>query len=417
MTIAQPRIERIDDPSITETDAQFLGRLLAGDFLLWSPNIQSEAFLHWDRIFATRTIERGTPRPLPYGEEIQSVPFTAYGVDQDIEGLMAGDHISGLLVVKNGEIRLEKYAKGLTPDGRWQSSSMVKSLAAILIGAAEHDGLLNRSDLVTTWLPEFGGTAYEGVTIEHLLTMTSGVAWSEDTDDWQSDVADNYIRMIGARKVGAIQAYQKTLPREVEAGTSYYYNTGDTFLLGLILKAATGKTPSEYCSEKVWKPMGMEMDGFFMLDGDAGDEVVGSCSGASLRDYARWGLLMLGDGVAADGTRILSSEWVRTSTSPQAAGFAFDFAGKRGESAESMDTYAGYGYLWWIRPDGSYLALGSYGEWIHVDPAQDQVVVMLGAIPRVPYMAQGIPEKDGANSHLGTDRRMAFIESVTRQLA
>lgn len=417
MTTAEPRIDHVDDPSLTETDTQFLRRLLAGDFLLWSPNIQSEAFLHWDRLFATRTIESGTPRPLPYGEEIESVPFTAYNVDQDIDGLMAGDHISGLLVVKDGEIRLEKYAKGLTPSGRWQSSSMVKSLAGMLIGAAELDGLLHRSDLITTWLPDFAGTAYEGVTIEHLLTMTSGVSWSENTDDWQSDVADNYIRLIGARKVGAIQAYQKTLPREVEAGTSYYYNTGDTFLLSLILKAATGMTPSEYCSTKVWKPMGMEVDGFFILDGDDGDEIIGSCCGASLRDYARWGLLMLNDGIAADGTRVLSSEFVASATSPQAAGFAFDFAGKRGDNSAAENTYAGYGYLWWIRPDGSYIALGSYGEWIHVDPAQNQVVVMLGAIPRVPYMPDGIPEKEGASSHLGSDRRLAFIESVTRQLA
>jgi CubicO group peptidase (beta-lactamase class C family) len=402
-----------------ESDVRFLARLLGGDFLLWSPNIQSEGFLHWDRIFATRTIPRGdTVRSYPDGATIDSVPFEAYGAAGDIDDLMAGDHLSGLLVVKNGEVRLERYAKGLTREGRWQSSSMVKSLASTLIGAAVHDGLIDIDRTVPEYLPDFAGTVYDEVTVRHLLTMTSGVEWTENTDDLSSDVAEHYIKVIAARRHGEIAAYLKTRARAAAPGTSYYYNTGDTFLLSLILKQVTGMTVSEYCSRKIWQPMGMEQDGFFMLDGDEpdGDEIIGSCCGASLRDYAKWGTLMIANGVA-NGRRILPEGWVETASTPQAANFAFDFEGVRGRGGANTDNHSGYGFLWWCNANGSFQALGSYGEWIHIDRAADLVVVMLGAIPRVPYMEKGIPEADGANSHLGTDRRQAFIDSVTALLA
>ncbi|MGW0523367.1 serine hydrolase domain-containing protein [Crossiella sp. NPDC003009] len=396
-----------------ETNERFLARLLAGDFLLWSPNIQAEGFANWDRIFATRTIEKApTASPLPPGEPITDVAFEAYGERGDVESLMRDEHLSGLLVVQDGAIRLERYAKGLTPSGRWQSSSMVKSLASILVAAAEQDGLLSRADPVTDHLADFAGTAYAQVTIEHLLTMSSGIEWTENTDDIHSDVAERYIKVIGARQAGAIQEYLKTRQRAAEPGTSFYYNTGDTFLLGLILAKATGKTVAEYCSQKVWQPMGMEQPGFFMLDGDDGQEVVGSCCGACLRDYARWGLLMLNDGVAADGTRVVPEGWVAKATSPQAPAFAFDFSGVRGTSSPPMAEYAGYGYLWWIKTDGAYQALGSYGQWLHVDPARGLVVVLLGAVPRIPYLDPDSPEVRAGTSHMGSARRARFIDAV-----
>ena len=242
----------------------------------------------------------------PNGQPVAPVSFEAYGAAGDIDDLMAGDHLSGLLVVKNGEARLERYAKGLTREGRWQSSSMVKSLVSTLIGAAVLDGLIDIDRTVPEYLPDFAATVYEGVAVRHLLTMTSRIEWSENTDDLKSDVAGHYIEVIAARQHGAIADYLKTRRRAVEPGTSYYYNTGDPFPLSPILSTVTGTTVAEYCSTKIWQPMGMERDGFFILDGDEpfGDEIICSCCVASLRDYAKWGTLMIADG-AALGQRIL----------------------------------------------------------------------------------------------------------------
>lgn len=404
------------DSANDETNERFLARLLGGDFLLWSPNIQAEGFLNWDRIFATRTINCGTAKPLEIADRELEVRYKDQGELRDIDDLMMDEHVSGLLVVKDEKIVVERYGMGLTVGGRWQSSSMVKSLTSCLIGAAIQDGLIaSVDDPVVRHLPDFAGTAYEEVTIRHLLTMSSGIDWSENTDDLHSDVAQHYIKVIAARRRGRITEYLKTRSLAIAPGTQYYYNTGDTFLLGLILSKVTRLTVSDYCSQKIWVPMGMEQDGFFLLDGDDGDEIVGSCCGASLRDYARWGLFMLRDGVV-DGVRILPQGWVAQATSPVAPDFSFNFEGIRGLKTAATAAHRGYGYLWWVNWDATYEALGSYGQWIYVNPTDNVVVVILGAVPRVPYMDPDSFEAQGESSHLGSPRRTAFINAAVRAL-
>lgn len=395
----------------------FLRRHLAGDFLLWSPNIQAEAFLNWDRMWATRTIRKGTPKPLPQASEQMDITFDSHGATRTIDDLMRWDFVSGLLVVKDGQIKLERYAKGLSPERCWQSSSMVKSLAAILVGAAIHDGSIKAVEQpITDYLPELAGSAYEGVTIQDLLHMASGISWVENTDDLKTDVAEHYIKVIAARTPDYIVNYLKTRPRANPRGTQFYYNTGDTFLLSHILSRATGMTVADYCSERLWKPMGFEQDGFFILDSDDGHEVVGSCCGASLRDYARWGLFMLADGVI-DGKRVVPEGWIKASTSPTAPNFAFDFGGERGVPGSADAAYKGYGYLWWVRENGDYQALGSYGQWIHVSPANNTVIVILGAVPRHVYMTPEELELHKNSSHSGSPMRLDFIKAAIKALA
>jgi CubicO group peptidase (beta-lactamase class C family) len=294
---------------------------------------------------------------------------------------------------------------------------MVKSLAAILIGAAVQDGAIKSvHQPITDYLPEFKGSAYDGVTIEDLLHMASGVEWVENTDDLKTDVAEHYIKVIAARKPDYILNYLKTRPRANPRGTQFYYNTGDTFLLSHILSRATGKNVSEYCSEKLWAPMGFEQDGFFILDSDDGHEVVGSCCGASLRDYARWGLFMLNDGVI-DGKRVVPEGWVKASTSPTAPNFAFDFGGERGVAGGADSAYKGYGYLWWVREGGDYQALGSYGQWIYVSPKNNTVAVILGAVPRHVYMTPEEVALHRDSSHCGSEMRLDFIKAAMKALA
>ncbi|MBL8583678.1 MAG: serine hydrolase [Rhizobiaceae bacterium] len=400
-----------------EPTDQFMRRHLAGDFLLWSPNIQAEGFLNWDRIWASRTIRRGTPKPLPVAARQLDISFQRDGQTYTVDDVMRLEFVSGLLIVKDGEINLERYAMGLNPERCWQSSSMVKSLAAILIGAAIQDGAIRSVDQpITDYMPEFKDTSYEGVTIRDLLHMASGVEWVENTDDLKTDVAEHYIKVIAARKKDYILNYLRTRPRANPRGTQFYYNTGDTFILSHILSRATGKTVADYCSEKLWKPMGFEQDGFFILDSDDGHEVVGSCCGASLRDYARWGLFMLADGVI-DGKRIVPEGWVKDCTSPTAPNFAFDFGGERGIAGGADSAYQGYGYLWWVRPGGDYQALGSYGQWIYVSPANNTVAVILGAVPRHVYMTREEVALHANSSHCGSDLRLDFIKAAMSALS
>lgn len=352
-------------PSTPDSENRWLAGLLGSDFLLWSPSVQAEGFLHWDRIFATRPIRTGpTVHELPRAPQALSVGFEDQGRRCSIEDLMQDEHLSGLLVLHHGEILLERYALGLSPEERWQSSSMVKSITSTLIGAALHDGsIASLDDPMTRYLPDFVGTAYDGVTIRQLLTMTSGIHWTEDYEDLRADVARHYIKPIAERRAGYIVSYLKTLQRIEPPGTQYYYNTGDTFLLSLVLKQATGMRVADYCAKKIWAPCGMEQDGYFMLESDDGDEITGSCCGAGLRDYGRFGQLMLNDGVAPNGERVLPVGWTREATAPSAPNFHKDIGDR-----PRLDTssFTGYGYLWWVHHAGSFMALGAYGQWIHV---------------------------------------------------
>ena len=399
----------------TETNERWLARLLGGDFLLWSPNIQAEGFLHWDRIFATRTVARG-PRvhDLPAGHALPAVRFDDQGRSCTTDELMANEHLSGLLVLHQGRVVLERYALGLSRELRWQSSSMVKSITSTLVGAALHDGsICTLDDSIIKYLPDFAGTAYAGVTVKHLLTMTSGINWTEDYEDLLADVAEHYIKPIAQRQHGYIRAYMKTLQRIDPPGAQFYYNTGDTFLLSLILSKATGKTVADYCAEKIWRPCGMEQDGYFMLESDNGDEITGSCCGASLRDYGRFGQLMLNDGVAADGTRVLPLGWTQLATAPSAPNFHRDIGAR-----PRLDTssFTGYGYLWWVHHPDSFMALGAYGQWIHVEPKHGLVFVMVGAMPREIFMRPDEPAAKEKGSQHGGPRRFAFVEAVKKVL-
>lgn len=390
---------------------RWLARLLGTDFLLWSPNIQAEGFLHWDRIFATRPIRCASrPSPLrPAAPEID-VGFEDQGRHCTVDDLMRDEHLSGLLVLRDDEILIERYALGLTPELRWQSSSMVKSITSTLVGAAVHDGLIDSLDSpMTRFLPDFTGTAYEGVTVRHLLTMTSGIDWSEDYEDMNADVQEHYIKPIAARERGHIENYLKTLQRVEEPGSQYYYNTGDTFLLSLILRKVTGETVADYCTEKIWRPCGMEVDGYFMLDSDDGSEITGSCCGASLRDYGRFGLLMLNDGVTPEGTRVLPEGWTAEATAPSAPNFHADLGDR---PRLDVSAFTGYGYLWWVHHPDSFMALGAYGQWIHVEPQSRLVFVMVGAMPREGYMDPDEPAAQEVGSQHGGPRRFAYIDAV-----
>jgi CubicO group peptidase (beta-lactamase class C family) len=392
---------------------RWLATLLGTDFLLWSPNIQAQGYLHWQRIFATRAIPAGSPILFPEATKPLDVKYRHGGQTRTIENLMAADHLSGLLVVHDGEIKLERYALGLERDLTWQSSSMVKSLTSILVGAAIHDGYLGSLDeRVVDYVPELvANLAYRDVTLRHLLQMSSGVLFNEDYTDRRADVNERYLKPIAQRRAGAILQHLQTAEQFAEPGTQFAYNTGDVFILSLVLSRAVGKTVAAYCSERVWQPMGMETDGYFMLESDDGNEITGSSCGASLRDYARWGQFMVNDGIAANGRRILPEGWVAEATAMSSPNFNYETWDIPGAG------FQGYGYLWWVHRPGVFVALGFAGQWIYVIPEERLVFVMVGALPQGEYVDPGEPMAQTVGNYLGTLERVSFIEAVRAELA
>lgn len=331
------------------------------------PDIAVNTFRNIERLFPTRIVRRGEhSQPLPTATEpLTNFKFESAGVTYDLYDFLAEGRVSALLVLKQGSIAFEKYFMGNDENTRWMSMSVVKSIAATLVGAAIKDGHIQSiDDPVTQYLPQFVGTAYEGVTVKHLLQMASGVQWNETYTDASSDRRAMLEAQI-AQKSGEILTLMASLPRVAEPGTRYNYSTGETQLVGALVAAATGTTVSDYLSQKIWSRVGMESDASWWLDAPDGLEIGGSGLSATLRDYGRFGLFLLNNG-AIDGESVLPDGWVKAASSPQMI------------NGKKVD----YGYMLWPLGNKSYAAVGIFGQFIYVDPLRDLVVVMWGATPK-----------------------------------
>jgi len=354
----------LSSAAMAEPSSAPSGRPVGAETLFWSQAQKEEGFPHMEKHFAVHVVSRGAHvRSLPVGNPLK-ILIKLKGRLVSIDAFMEAEHTAGLLIVKDGKIRLEKYRLGYGPEGRWTSFSVAKSLTSTLVGAAIKDGYIQSvDDPVTRYIPGLKGSAYEGVTVKQLLTMTSGVKWNESYTDPKSDVAQLFT-VEPDPGVDSTVSYMRKLPREAEPGTKWVYKTGETNLIGVLVTSATHKTLADYLSQTLWKPYGMEQDAVWMVDG-RGQEPGGCCISVSLHDYARIGQFVLDEG-RVNGNSILPAGWIKAATHKQ---------------VEIGEPGHGYGYQWWTRDDGAVDAEGIFGQDIHINPKQKLVVVVSSAWP------------------------------------
>jgi CubicO group peptidase (beta-lactamase class C family) len=361
------------------------------NLLFWSAEQQTRWYPAMETVYQTR--------PIPAENRVHALPlasgridptFTHAGRAWTVDQYMEAYRVSGLLVLQDGQVLLEKYGLGRGAKDRWTSFSVAKSVTAILVGAAIQDGYIKSLQTpVTDILPELKGSAYDGVSVRQLLMMSSGVRWSEDYSDPNSDVAKGPSEGVtlaeGKPGLNPVVAYMRTLPRAHAPGTVFNYNTGETDLVGILLARAVGKGLAEYASEKIWKPYGMEAEGLWVTD-PGGLERGGCCMSMTLRDYGRIGQFVLDDGVI-DGRPVLPPGWAREATSKQI------------ENGQ-----AGYGYFWWMQPNGAYQATGIFGQSITTFRQDRIIIVVNSAWPR-----SGGPDlRDGRTALINALRQAAL---------
>ena len=348
--------------------------------LFWSQEEKERRFPSMQNIFPSILVSTGTQfSPL---EELEKI--TPQWEDQTtLASYMKDNHIGGVIVLQDNKIRLEKYADGVDKETVWTSFSMAKSVSSMLLGVALKEGdIESLDDILQKYIPELNGHDYGKVTVRQLLTMTSGIAWNEDYEDPNADVAQMY-RSPCENNEPHILTYMKPLKFVQKPGIHWNYSTGETDLVGILIQKATGKSLAEYLSEKIWQPGGMEHCAYWLADECSDLNLGGSGLSASLRDYARLGTLMLNKGKIGN-ENILSNDWVEDSTALL---------------YETNDQGGGYGYLWWRFKNGSYAAVGIFGQMLYIDPSKNLVIAQMAAWPK-------------ASSQDLAKGRQAFIEAV-----
>jgi CubicO group peptidase (beta-lactamase class C family) len=336
----------------------------AGAILTWPEERRERYIKALDDFFLTRTVKAGRrARALAPGRPLGALGNGGPHVF-DVSGFMRSQRVRGLLVMQDGKIRLERYAAPHSPDTRWNSFSVAKSVTSTLVGAAMKDGYIRTLDEpVTRYVKGLRGSAYDDVTIRQLLTMTSGVKWNEDYEDVNSDVARMYARPPDPGFDMTV-SYVRKLPREAMPGTKWVYNTAETNLVGVLVAEATGKRLADYLSEKIWRPYGMESDAQWMID-DVGHEQGGCCLAMTLRDFGRFGQFIL-DGARIGKQAVVSESFLAEATKEQVP----------------TGPGAGYGYQWWTSDDGTFNGYGIYGQMLHIDRARSLVIVLNSAWAR-----------------------------------
>ena len=350
-----------------------LDSLRRGSRMTWTQAERDVAFAHWEQLYPSRVVEHGPQvKALPAGAPLAT--FDAGGAGAaELQRNIDDFQLAGIVVLHDGQLRLERYARGHRAAGRWVSFSIAKSLTSTLMGAAIRDGAIaSVDDPVTRYIPELRDSAYDGVTLRHLLTMSTGAKWNEDYADPAADVALFYSMPVDAG-LDATVSYMKKLRREVAPGTRWLYNTGETNLIGAVVERATKKELAAYASEKIWARYGMEQDAAWTLD-RSGHVHAGCCLQAATRDFARFGQFIL-DGARADGKPVVADGWLDAATRKQAD------IGAPGR---------GYGYQWWTNDNGTFSAIGIHGQQVLIDPGRRLVIAINSAWPVADFTAESL---------------------------
>ena len=316
----------------------------------------------------------GDPLPLPHWQNAPAISYRWGLFSKNLDDFMAETQTTGLMVIKDGRVVAERYQYGRQPDMRFRSFSMAKTFTAMLVGIAHGKGLIRSlDDKVADYWPEITPSAYGQTTIRNLLRMSSGVpfrelyTWTPDDDIWI------WGRVLyspeNRRRPEKIVEYLNTkTTREAEQGVRFKYATIETEILGRVLSRAAGMSITQMTEDWLWIPMGAEAQARWLLASTDQGEGTGGSFNATLRDYARFGVLLANDGLRGD-VQIIPRDYLLDATDAARQPGAF--------RPRSATPGMGYGYQTWIAPfkERTFALQGIHGQHIMVQPKSGIVMV------------------------------------------
>jgi CubicO group peptidase (beta-lactamase class C family) len=327
------------------------------------------SFSHLDRILPHNILQKAD-RPLPL-EPVLADFALSYRFEKQtwtIDDFLARQRVTGLLILKDGRILLERYQYDRTAAHRFVSHSMAKSIVSLAVGLALQDKkIASLDDTVAKYATSLSGSAYGETSIRNILRMASGVAFKE-VYDGKDDLA-KFGALRGAK--GVDEALRAFSARDAEPGQRFHYASIETVVLAVLIRAVAGQSLSDYLTERLWQPMGAQADATWIKARDGLEVAAGSFS-AVLRDYGRLGVLLANDGVVGS-KQIIPKDYLLEATDWHRHPDAF--------APRKATPYFGYGYQFWTYPGEirRFALLGVYGQSIFVDPGLKLVMVITAA--------------------------------------
>jgi len=314
-------------------------------------NGETTAFLSDYTEFPNREIKKGKPQPWNISKEYNKVKPT-----QKLAQTNDSLKTVAFLIIKNDSIWHESYFDNYTKDTKSNSFSMAKSIVTAAMGKAIMEGKIKSLDQkVTDFFPEYAGEFGDKLTVGDLSSMSSGLDWDEKYYSPFSITTRAYFD----DDLNKVMLKLKILS---EPGKEMKYLSGDTQLLAMVIKKATGEHLSDYVSKKFWQPMGAENDALWQIDDPGGIEKAYCCIASNARDFARFGKLYKQKG-KWNGQQILDATFIEKCVTPR--------------FAKSKQ----YGYGWWLSDHLGkhiYYMQGHLGQYVIVIPEDDLIIVRLG---------------------------------------
>jgi len=288
------------------------------------------------------------------------------------EDLLVTTGTTAFLVARGDTLLYEKYFNGYERNSINASFSIAKSIGSALVGIAIDEGYIHSvDDPITKYLPELIDSRFSSITIRHLLRMSSGIRYSDCGWLWCDEPKtyfDPNLRDVALN----VNIEQKPFQ-------FFQYNNYHPLLLGMILERVTHRTVSKYFEEKLWKPLGMEFPGSWLIDSeeDGFEKMEGGITARAI-DFLKFGLLFLNNG-NWHGKQLIHEHWVAESTQRD----SLDSKRSKTFYYRDMRLYnMYYKYFWWgfSKSDNKYdfFALGNLGQYIYVCPSKNLVICRFG---------------------------------------
>lgn len=352
-----------------------------------SPPFNRWSLQHLPQVLPTASVFRGSGpvaalpvRHRALGERrFEAAP----GESVSVAEWLAASYTDGFIVLQDGRIRFEAYLNGMRPETRHLSYSISKSVIGVLAGILADDGRLDLARPVESYLPELRDSGFAGYTVRQLLDMQAAIDWQEDYTNpqgswrrWKDAIGWTPPQGSGENVPRGNYEFLPRLRTDPQWRGGFKYASPTAEVAAWVLERASGMPLADLLSERLWIPLGAQRDAYMTIDGSFATSAAGGF-GATLRDLARFGQMVLDEG-RFNGRQVVSRAWIR------------DIRNNGDNAAWRLGQYRGrwnpdgaYRSFWYISgdADGSFEAIGIHGQRLHINPARRLVVVRLSSHP------------------------------------